>query len=76
MLCSLTNFKLPEPDVRLVTLGDTVFKIKLRYRDNRPCRMTQGEEYVLNVTLNVYDDNITALVKEVPPILWKLKKLL
>ena len=35
MTCTLSNFKLPESDVRLVTFEDTVFKIKLRFRDNQ-----------------------------------------
>lgn len=32
MTCTLADFKLPEPDVRLVLLNKTVYKIKLRYR--------------------------------------------
>lgn len=33
MSCTLADFKLPEPDVRLVTVGNTVYKVKLRYRN-------------------------------------------
>jgi len=32
MTCALTNFKLPDPDVRLIIANDTVYKIKLRFR--------------------------------------------
>ncbi|XP_057304774.1 uncharacterized protein LOC130641819 [Hydractinia symbiolongicarpus] len=33
MSCTLADFKLPKPDVRLVTMGNTVYKVKLRYRN-------------------------------------------
>ena len=33
MTSELYDFKLPYQDVRLVTLGKTVFKIKLQFRD-------------------------------------------
>ena len=32
MTCSLSDFKLPDPDVRLVKFGDTVYKVKLLFR--------------------------------------------
>ena len=35
MTCSLTDFKLPEPDVRLVSINNTIYKIKLRYRGDQ-----------------------------------------
>jgi len=42
MPVALSDFKLPETDVRLIRFGDAVYKIKLRYRETRiPQETTQ-----------------------------------
>ena len=45
MICSLSDFKLPEPDVRLISFDDAIYKIKLRYRETSIPQETNEQGY-------------------------------
>ncbi|XP_065655454.1 uncharacterized protein LOC105848331 isoform X2 [Hydra vulgaris] len=55
MTCSLSDFKLPDPDVRLVMFGDTVYKVKLLFRSAQHNGIASDSHNIFNDDKVQYD---------------------